>query len=170
MENRITEDHNEIAAKMSPPWIIYVRKLKKFFEDDSSIKISYDANEDPNTVYILVNNVHTYDALRTLLKDEITFGSFTLCVDIQLSLNGSQKLKNAYRDLLKGNPVMKHMDIIQPEGCSNEFVYISFQNEVVKIWTDNLGNPYGNSFMLYEQIAEEIFKPHDGIMFTTAEE
>jgi len=155
------------STGLSAPWVIYVKKLEKFFEEDPDVKIEYFAN-DPHALYIIVSDPFKYFALDKLINPEIDFGSFHL----QVFIFPSNKFDNAdlFKMVFKDSPIVKCIDEIQPEGSSNKFTYISFRNQAVEYWADNLGNPHGNAFTLYQDLANDIFLDHDGVFFTTAEE
>lgn len=152
---------------LSAPWVIYAKKLEKFFEEDPDVKIEYYDN-DPNVVNIIVSDPIKYFALNRLIDAEIEFGN----VHLQVFIFPSNKFDNAdlFKMAFKDSPIVKSIDEIQPEGSSNKFTYISFRNRVVKYWADYLGDPHGNLFTLYQYLADDIFLDHDGVFFTTAEE
>lgn len=155
---------------ISSPWVLYVKKLSTFFAEDPDISIDYDAENAPDKLTIRVDNQDKCYALTQLLDSEITFGIFTLKIDIcPANLMVNDKL-SLFKMAFKDNPIVDSVESIRPDGSFNSFNYISFRNEVVKYWSDNLGNPHGNSFTLYEILADEIFKDHPGVLFTTAEE
>ena len=158
-------DFGDLA--LSAPWVMYVKKLQAFFEEDPDITVEYDDN-DPHAVTICVADPLKYYALNSLLDTEIGFGSFHLNVFIfpAKDLDKGEMFKLAFKD----SPIIKRIDEIQPEGSSNKFTYISFRNQVVKYWADYLGDPHGNIFTLYQYLADDIFLDHDGVFFTTAEE
>ena len=161
-------DKNKLS--FSSPWVLYVKKLSTFFAEDPDISIEYDADNTPNVVTIRVDNQDKYYALTELIDTEVRFGNFTLKIDIRpANLKYTDKIA-LFSMLLKGNPIVESIESIRPDGRFNAFNYISFRNEVVKYWSDNLGNPHGNSFTLFEILADEIFHDQPGVLFTTAEE
>lgn len=155
---------------MSSPWALYAKKLETFFAEDPDISVEYDDKKSSDVVTIRVDNQEKYYALQQLLKTEITFGEDTLKINIcPANFRTTDKL-SLFKKAFKDNPIVKSIDSGHSVDYYNIFYYISFRNEVVKYWSDNLGDPHGNSFTLFEDLADEIFQDHPGILFTTAEE
>ena len=155
---------------LSSPWALYAKKLETFFAEDPDISVEYDDKKSSDVVTIRVDNQDKYYALTQLLKTEIAFGKDTFKIDIcPANFKTTDKL-SLFKMAFKDNPVVKSISSGQSVDFYNVFYYILFRNEVVKYWSDNLGDPNGNSFTLFENLADEIFKDHPGILFTTAEE
>lgn len=155
---------------MSSPWVLFVAKLKKFFEEDNDIHIDYNPNSNPNLVNIRVDDETKHYALSNLLESKIYFGNFELEIRVIPANFASVDKVALFKSLFKDMSIVDEIDEITPEGTSNTFTYILFKNQVVKYWSDNLGNPHGNNFTLYEDLANDIFSDHAGVLFTTAEE
>lgn len=160
----------KIKVNMSSPRVLFVAKLKKFFEEETDIHINYDPIANPSTVDIRVDDPIKYDTLSKLLDDKIDFGNVSLNINVIPANFDKVDRVALFKTLLQNMSIVEAVDEVTIEGSSNSFIYASFRNQVVKYWSDNLGNPHGNSFTLYETLANEIFQNHDGILFTTAEE
>ena len=65
---------------LSPPWVVYYRKLSAFFREDSEVKITYDDIEQEIKLY--VDNAEKAVALENLLPKEQNFGNVTLYITI----------------------------------------------------------------------------------------
>ena len=65
---------------LSPPWVVYYRKLSAFFKEDSEVRITYDDIEQEIKLY--VDNAEKAVALEKLLPKEQNFGNVTLYITI----------------------------------------------------------------------------------------
>lgn len=149
----------EIKTKLSPPWCTYVSELKAIFEEDPDIKIIYNEN---NIVKIYVNNVDKATALTYLLKSYEDFGNVTLFIQV-IPPNDTKSEINVHDTRLlfeiafKGNPIFSFIKSV--EGLFNfNVIYVVFKNKVVQFFNDNLNDVYGNTTILYEDIARDIFE------------
>lgn len=149
---------SEPKFKLSPPWIIYVAKLKAMFDNDPEIEIEYD--NDDNVIDIRVDNEEKAAALTLLLPYEKKFGNVTLAINIVPSNNSLYRFfrtaKEVYDTAFENNPVYAFSYVV--EGLfSSPIVYIVFKNRVVQFFADNLADIHGNISTLYQNLAAEIF-------------
>lgn len=155
-------------VNISSPWIIFVKKLQAFFDKDPDVTVKYD-DIDPYTVALLVDDTEKYFALSILLPQKLDLGNIEFTIYVIPANCLSYDPISLFKMVFKNSPIVESINTIKPEGTSNPFTYISFKNEVVKYHSDTLGDPHGNSFTLYQDLANDIFDMHDGVYFTTAE-
>ena len=154
---------------LSSPVVIYVKKLQTLFAEDPDVCIEYDDN-DPEAVNITVGDPEKFYALSSVMESEVEFGNLHLSIYIWPADLSEDNKVEMFKKIFKDSSIVSSIDEIKPDGTSGKLTYISFRNQVVKYWADNLGNPHGNSFTLFETIANDIFENHNGVFFTTAEE
>ena len=65
---------------LSPPWVVYYRKLSAFFKEDSEVRITYDEIEQEIKLYVY--NAEKAVALENLLPSEQVFGNVTLYITV----------------------------------------------------------------------------------------
>ena len=58
---------------MSPPWVLYYKKLNALFDEDNDILVIYD--EDEMEVQLYCTSSNKSEALSFLLPDTVSFGS-----------------------------------------------------------------------------------------------
>lgn len=152
--------------KLSPPWVTYYKELNKFFEGDPEVKVIYDDTEDEIVIKILVDNTDKADALSMILKPSVDFGNVHVNIDVCPPNNSGKTMSELMKIALANNPACKEFKSVK-DVFGNEINYALFNNEVAQFFNDNIGDPSGLKTMLYSQIAEDIFKEHDGIFFST---
>ena len=164
-DNKVNSEEKK-TIDLTAKWIQYVVFLKIMFEREGT-KILY--NDEAKKVDIYVEDVAMAYAFSALLPPEKTFGNITLTINV-IPANAGPDSVELFKIIFKDNPLVNDIITIQPEGTNNPFTYILFDESIVEYWNDNLGNPHGLSFALYQDIAEEIFDSHDGVFFTTQSE
>ena len=149
---------------MSSPWVTYARKLAMLLTADDT-EVEY--NSEKKKVTIRTNSFDKCAAFTKLLPQAVVFGNVILTIDI-IPANDIDDV-TMFKHIFANSPIVDKIVTIQPEGTSNPFTYILFKKEVVEYWDDNLGNPHGFMFDLYQNMAENVFEDnHDGIIFTTS--
>ena len=161
---------------MSPPWVLYYKKLNTLFDEDNDILVIYD--EDEMEVKLYCTSSNKSEALSFLLPDTVSFGSVELKVTIIPSNEKTNKFLEGYKAVIKnaeaaieilfnfGNGHVREVKTIStPFG---DFTYVIFKKEVIQYFEDNLSDFYGNCSTLCETIAKEIFKDIEGIFFCTS--
>ncbi len=174
--------------KLSPPWVLYYKKLSALFDEDKTIKIIFD--EDNMEIKIYSYLEEKFKALSFLLPNNVSFGDVNLKItvvpynmeDDSLTLNTVIKkfktedivtcqaaVKILFEpDTVIGNQHVKNLEfVLTPYG---EFLYVIFRKEVIQYYEDNLSDFYGNCSTLCETIAKEIFKDITGVFFCTSNE
>jgi hypothetical protein len=153
---------------LSAPWNMYVRQVKALFGKDPDIKIEYD--EDSMTLTLYVSGAVKADAIQHLLPYERRWGNTKLKIFVAPGNSDKSNPDTLFNAAFSGNPVFVKAEGVRPEGCSNAFTYVTFANEVVQMWNDNIGDPNGLTSDLLQNIAPEVFAPAfmNGVMFSTA--
>ena len=151
--------------KISPPWIIYAKKLEVMFENDPEISITY--NNKSCSVDIRVDNSRKAEALNILLPNEVKFGNVYLFVNVipsndynYFDLEDTCTIKEIFDIAFEDNPIYAFsLDI---EGLfGNTVTYVVFKNRVVQFFADNISDPRGNISTLYQDLAAEVFKEYE---------
>ena len=160
---------------LSPPWVVYYRKLSAFFREDSEVRITYDDIEQEIKLY--VNNAEKAVALENLLPSEQNFGNVTLYITIvpanqtcfdSVKAGYSTNMIDIVRALFDNKAVVgiKVVDGIM----TNKMTFVIFKKEVVQYFTDDIGDYHGICSTLYQDLAKEIFGSIDGVFFCTDNE
>lgn len=155
------------SLNMSPPWIIFYRKVETLFSEDEQVRVVYD--NDDIAIRLYVEDPVKADALTTLMPTEKDFGNVTLNIEV-IPANGIKKIStvgtNLYAELFRGNNAVSYIKEIS-NVFSNSMVYVVFKKTVVQFYTDDLGDINGYSSTLYQEIAKEIFGNQQGLFFCT---
>ena len=148
-----------IKTKLSPPWYIYVSKLKALFEDDPEVGVMYDSGK--HVVKLLVSNATKAVALEYLLNSEVEFGNYLLEVevvpanDVATEFDPTVDLAVTFAHAFENNPALSYVrQITNP--MSYCVLYVVFKNRVVQFYADNLADVNGNISTLYEDLAREV--------------
>lgn len=159
-----------IRTKISPPWIIYLRKLTALFENDQQVRIVYDNSE--RKIKLLVDEPMKAAALDYLLPKEAVFGNATLQIVVipanqaETEFDPAKDLAKTFDVVFKGNPVYAFSHKV--EGMfSYNMTYIVFKNRVVQFFADNLNDLHGNISTLYQYIAGDVFRNDLVVSFCT---
>lgn len=153
----------EEKIKMAPPWIQYVNALTALFREDKDIKVEYD--NDTYKVKLLVDNKPKAEALAQLLPETVAFGNIDLSV-IVVPSNSEVTKRDLFKQAFAGNSAVEMFYNID-NVFSNPLTYIVFKKKVVQYYNDDLSDIHGNRSTLYQNLAEDVFDEHDGIMFCT---
>lgn len=150
-------------TKLSPPWITYVHKLEKMFENDSEIVVKYDDNDKTASLYVT-----SYDkaiALKKILKDKIAFGKVILTVEVIAPDKENADILDAFTDALIGNTAFEYA--VPISSSIGTFNYVLFKNQVVQFFNDQLDDINGLHSTLYQEIAKDIFKDNLSVCYCT---
>ena len=161
MEEKNTEMVGEL--QMSPPWVTYWRELQALFEGDHDVDLKF--NEDEYTIDIRVRGATKADALGMLLPVEKEFGNVTLHINV-IPANYEFTKPELFYSALRDNPNFAFVANV-PDVMSNPISYVVFKKKIAQFFNDNLGDVHGNTSMLYEDIARNVFDEHNGIFFCT---
>lgn len=151
--------------KISPPWVTYYRELNEFFNEDADITVEFD--EDKKEITIKTTRYEKNLALKKVLQREKDFGGVKLKINVIYDDPEIDAL-NAFKQLSIDNPVFKY--ICTFPTSTNPISYVMLAKEVVQYWNDDLSDPHGITSTLYENIARNIFKEDEGIIFSTDSE
>lgn len=158
--------------KLSPPWVLYYKKLNTLFEYDKDVLVIYDEDEMEIKLYCSDNNKS--EALSLLLPNTISFGDVELKITVIPSNEKTNKVKITINNpetaiyvlFNTNNDYVESVEVIPtPFG---KFTYVIFIKEVVQYFEDDLSDFYGVKSTLCEDIAREIFKDIDGVFFCTS--
>lgn len=172
--------------KLSPPWVLYYKKLTALFDEDKTIRIIFD--EDNMEIKIYTYLEKKSKALSFLLPNNVSFGDVDLKItvvpvnmeDDNPTFNTTIKKFNTEDittcqaaitilfepDTVIGNQHVKNTKLVlNPYG---EFLYVIFKKEVIQYYEDNISDFYGNKSTLCEDIAREVFKDIEGVFFCTS--
>ena len=156
----------EEKVSMVSPWMDYVKKLEAFFQKDDAVKIEFIDGE-AREVKVYVEGGRKAEALEKLLPKSIDFGNVTVKVTV-VPANLEESKAALFRAAFEGNDAVNFIETVTPPFSSNSFTYVVFEKDVVQYWNDNLGDFYGLSSTLYQDLAKEIFNGNDdGIYFCT---
>lgn len=159
MKNTITNKKNVKMnkTKISPPWIVYARKIKALFENDPAVTV-HNIDEDTLTLHIDVEGEQKYEAMRALLPEKKTFGNVTLTIDIEdvteLGLTANDYFYLLSR-LFDGNTSASHVyKAADPTGM--EHIFVMFNPDVKQFYDDNLFDYNGFWTGIVQNIAEDV--------------
>lgn len=154
-------------VKLSAPWVTYYKEIEALFGEDPDIKVELDQSAMTNrTIKLYVCGQDKADALEQILPAEKEFGSMKVFIEIIPANIESTDNVYLYRKAFEGNPAFSFSTTI--EGAfNNPVTFFVFKNKVVQFFNDNLGDIYGNTSTLYQDIADEVFEKHEGIFFCT---
>ena len=160
---------------LSPPWVVYYRKLSAFFKEDPEVRITYDEIEQEIKLY--VDNAEKAVALEKLLPHEQNFGNVTLYITIvpankttfdSVKAGNSTNLNDIIQICINNKAVVgvKVVDGIM----TNRMTFVIFRKEVVQWFSDDISDYHGIHSTLYQDLAKEIFGNIDGVFFCTDNE
>ena len=170
------------TLKMVSPWVNLYHEINAFFKKDPNVTVVYD--EEETEVKLYVNGSEKAKALTELLPASRKFGNVTLKVTV-IPENEDHSCayykpavryhsNSGYREAaaeepftaaFRGNPIFSFANSVNLQ--TNRIVYVVFKNEVVQYYNDDLGDYYGQCSTLYQNIADDIFKPIDSVHYCT---
>lgn len=153
-----------IEVKLSTPWTIFVEKMKKLFEGDKDITVTYD-DTDIHMIKVLVDSQDKYEALVKLLPTIKDFGNVKVLVNVVPS-NKTKTRRELFETLFKDNPVFSKI-FIQKMKDGSVINYVMFEPDIAQYYADNISDPYGNNNELYADIAREVFEDNGDVMYST---
>ena len=152
---------------MYSPWVIFSKQIEKLFERDPEIKLEF--NDDRTEIKLRVDNPEKADALSRLLPAQKKFGNVEVKITVIPSNDESYKAKYV-KKAFEGNEAFSHFKTVSDipgVHISNPISYCVFKKEVVQYGADDLGSESGMASTLYENLADEILGPIDGVYFCT---
>jgi hypothetical protein len=161
------EENGSKRMEKSAPWIEYYHSLKELFGGDPDIVMDIDEQEP--SIIMHVNGDAKYEALCKLLPGQKTYGNVTLYILIfpaNERLTTARMLDNAFA----GNPNYAFTKVVNSPMMSNPMTFVVFKKKIAQFFNDNLGDLYGNTSTLYENIARDILAEQDGVFYCTDKE
>ena len=163
---------SEVRLKISPPWVVYIKKVEALFDGDPQIACNVDYSSKSPSIILACNNGDKVTALQQILPDEVKFGNVTLNVEIDgiPSNRGFKNKKELFETVFENNPAFAYALSPADEGYNwFSMVYVVFKNCVVQLPVDNINDPRGLISTLYQDIATEILTGEgaQGVFFST---
>lgn len=158
------------TLKLSAPWIILYKEFCAMFKHDSDVHIIYD--EEKNEIKLYVEEDVKAVALTKLLPAEHQFGNVTVKVTVvpanleKVDLD-EEDTATLFDLAFDGNGAYCFSKELPPVFYENPMTFVVFRKEVVQYWTDNLCDYYGQTSILYQDIALDIFGEIPGIYYST---
>lgn len=163
------------SLKMISPWVKYYREVDAMFKSDPDVHVVYD--EDENLLKIHVNVPSKAEAIEKLMPMEKTFGDVTLKISVIPCNKTDRKIFNCSEDdpryysklfswAFGGNQAF--CDVVPIEGVFGFYAaYVIFAKDVVQYYSDNIGDYFGLTSTLYQNIALDIFRELPGVFYCT---
>ena len=151
-------------VRLSPPWVTYAKELQELFRYDPEVVVKF--NEEDSTVKLYVDNTDKANALTELLKPCQEFGNVTVRVEVYPANMEYKTPLDLMKTAFKGNSVCSQIKTVE-DAFGNKFNYVAFDYKVAQFFNDDMSDLNGNKTMLYKDVAEDVFKEHDGIFFCT---
>lgn len=157
---------NNTNMKLSAPWDIFAKRMRKLFEGDSDITIEHDDTDIP-MIRVLVDSQDKYEALTKLLPSIVEFGNVKILINVVPS-NKEKTYRELFETLFEGNPAFSNVIGKYVDVAGKVFAeYVMFKPKIAQYYADNLMDPYGNNNELYANIAKDVFRPIEGIRYGT---
>lgn len=160
------EENMKNGVWLSAPWYTYYHELEALFGQDPEISMDFNEDKGDYTVTMHVRNEEKEYALMQLLPTVKSFGSIAVRIRVIPSNVEYESDYDLLLKALKDNPVFA-------KGIKEEMTdynYILFKKEVVEFFNDELGDPYGFRFTLFQDIANDVFANAHNVFFSTYRE
>jgi hypothetical protein len=130
----------ETRFKISPPWVIMVRKLEALFDGDPMIAFNVDYNaEGGPTVILSTNDGEKAAALVKILPEGVNYGGVTLHIGVDCPNMANLAFPNnkvLFETAFKGNPAFAYAMAPSIEGYNwLPMVYVVFKNPITGAMT-----------------------------------
>lgn len=162
----------EARLKISPPWVVYVKKVQALFDGDPQIACNVNYSGANPSIVLACNNGDKVTALQQILPTEVNFGNvaLTIIVDGTPSNRSFVNKKELFDVAFEKNPAYAYT--VSPENDGYNWfsmVYVVFKCCVVQFFADNLNDCHGIISTLYQDIAEEVLTGNavQGVYFNT---
>lgn len=156
---------------LSAPWEIFYREIQALFVYDPEVHVIYD--EADTHIKLYVDDEYKAEALTRLLPQEKKFGNVILKITVYPSngtedqvITGETTNEELFDLAFTGNGAFAFTKSL-PCIFSNNLTYVVFKKMVVQYWTDDIGDYYGQTSTLYQNIAKDVFEEMDGVFFST---
>lgn len=165
-EKKENEKMENLRIKLSPPWETYVKELRALFQGDDDVRVLYD--RDDCSVSIYVDGAAKGNALKKLLKDNVQFNGMNLRINVIPSNNTTRReSKEIWHTAFDDNPNFEGVYV--SEGPFGSYKYVIWSGVPAQFFNDNLGDYLGNTTMLYEDVARDVFTETFGVFHCTDE-
>ena len=135
--------------QMHPLYSLEYWKLKAFFEDDETVKVSEINNAD-KSCKIIVKDLLKKVALENLLA--------TKELTVNIELEGSGISEDMVDYLCKDNPKYDHMEsFVDRETGTVMLKALMFKAEPMHYFSDDMFSPTGHTAVLPSQLARDLF-------------
>lgn len=159
------------ALNISAPWISFYRQINVMFAEDPQVHVVFD--EDNYEVKVYVDDDCKAAALERLLVSEKEFGNITVKVKVipanaeEADRFSTYKMTDSlWWDIaFEDNPVYAFSKVVGNPGFM--ITYVVFEKRVLQYFNDVLWDYYGVVSTLAQDVAKEIFKPFDGVSYST---
>lgn len=151
-------------VKLSPPWMIYFRKLEAFFMKDDDVAVTFD--KDNSAIKIYVTGEAKAEAIEKLLPSHKSFGTVLVDIIVYPANTKATSKMSLLKTALEGNKAVSYTRSMSV-GSLNDFNFVVFVPEVVQFYNDDLGDINGLCSTLYQDLAKDLFGEEAGIYFCT---
>lgn len=163
---------SEVRLKISPPWVVTIKKIEALFDGDPQIACNVDYSGENPYIVLACNNGDKVAALQRILPEEYEFGNVKLkvAVDGIPSNIAFANKKELFETAFKGNPAFVTAVSPVDEGYAwFSMVYVIFQCCVIQLEIDNINDAFGLLSTLYQDIAYDVLKGDgaQGVFFCT---
>lgn len=162
----------DIKLKISPPWVIWIRKIEALFDGDPQIACNVDYSSNEPSIVLACNNGDKVSALEQLLPEAYEFGN--VCLNVVIDGTPSNRAFKTKKELFEiafeGNPAFAMAVSPVEDGYSwFDMTYVIFKNCVVQFFADNINDAHGVISTLYQDIAVDILDDDivQGVYFCT---
>ena len=156
-------------ASVSAPWYIYYREVKALFHKDPDVTVQFEDSGEAKTLKIFVEGYDKTEAIGLLLPKEKVFGNVVVNIQVIPSNNKiGYTIEDIFKRAFEGNKSFKGVATFKPEGTTNPFTFVTFENAVTQMWIDNLSDINGLKSTLLEEIAKDVIDTPLGVYYCTA--
>ena len=163
---------SDVRLKISPPWVVAVRKFEALFDGDPQIACNTNLSGSAPAIVFACNNGDKVTALQKILPEEVEFGNVKLKVSVDgvPSNRAFKNKKELFETAFTGNPCFAYAVTPGDEVWYLSTTYVVFKNCVVQFFADNLNDCHGVISCLYQDLAEELLTGpavEGGVFFNT---
>lgn len=147
---------------LSSPWEIYYSKLCALFQHDTEITLDFD--RDAYMITITSTDKDKADALSQIIPSEVEFGNVILSIDVVSDVPAAPG--DLYKRAFKDNPVLAGVETY-PLPSGDLAYFAEFKNKSAYFYADDIENPRGLMFELYQDVAKDVLN-HEDIFITSS--
>lgn len=151
--------------RKSPPWETYFNEIAALFANDKGVKVEKDFADGRYVIHLYVEGAAKADALARLLPDEKVFGDIIVSLVVHPA-NAVEDVGSLLRAAFEGNEdVVTIAEERMPDGSKVRYVVLN--GSICQFFDDNLTSYSGQTTMLLQDVARDVFDPIDGTFFCT---